>query len=226
MFLNNIPAIAVVLKDKDVLSFSEEELRGADIIELRVDMFSETENVRDFFALARRKFGLPLLCTIRLPDEGGKKEIKERVNIYERVLPFCSFFDIEIFSKEALYLRDLTTGSDISIIGSYHNFTHTPPLKELERIFEKGKDIGMDIIKIATMVNEEKDLETLLFFTIRHKNDKIVVLGMGQRGIPSRIINPFFGSLITYASLSEASAPGQLHLKDMVHIFKIMGLRH
>ncbi|MCX8034215.1 MAG: type I 3-dehydroquinate dehydratase, partial [Thermodesulfovibrio sp.] len=69
------------------------------------------------------------------------------------------------------------------------------------------------------------DLETLLLFTLKHKNDKIVTIGMGEKGIPSRIINPVFGSLITYASLKTKSAPGQLLLSDMINIFRTLGLR-
>ncbi|GLI52850.1 type I 3-dehydroquinate dehydratase [Thermodesulfovibrio yellowstonii] len=225
MFLQNIPAIAVVLNDKDVLSITKEELKGADLIELRVDMFEKTENISDIFEIAKRKYDLPLLCTVRLPEEGGKKEIKNRLDIYQTVLPFCSFFDMEIFSNEVSLLRQLVVKSNIILIGSYHNFSKTPSLEDLERVFERGKMLNMDIIKIATMVNEDKDLETLLFFTLRHKVDRIITLGMGQKGIPSRIINPVFGSMITYANFNEVSAPGQIHLKDMVHIFKVMKLR-
>lgn len=225
MLLKNIPAIAVVLTDRDVLSIPQEELKGADLIELRVDMFEKTENISNIFETAKRKYGLPLLCTVRLPEEGGKKEIKNRLDIYKAVLPFCSFFDIEIFSSEASFLRQLVTKTSIVLIGSYHNFSKTPPLEELERVFERGQMLNMDIIKIATMVNKDQDLETLLFFTLRHKVDRIITLGMGQKGIPSRIINPVFGSMITYASFNEVSAPGQIHLKDMMHIFKVMGLR-
>lgn len=225
MLLKNIPAIAVVLTDRDVLSIPQEELKGADLIELRVDMFEKTENISNIFETAKRKYGLPLLCTVRLPEEGGKKEIKNRLDIYKAVLPFCSFFDIEIFSSEASFLRQLVTKTSIVLIGSYHNFSKTPPLEELERVFERGQMLNMDIIKIATMVNRDQDLETLLFFTLRHKVDRIITLGMGQKGIPSRIINPVFGSMITYASFNEVSAPGQIHLKDMMHIFKVMGLR-
>lgn len=226
MNIKNKPAIAVVLKDEDVFTVSKETLSGADLIELRVDMFKEVDKVIDIFVLAEKKYELPLLCTIRLPQEGGKKEIKNRLKIYEAVMPYCSFFDIEIFSDEAFYLRKLTEETNINLIGSYHNFTHTPSLEEVEKIFDKGKTLDIDIIKIATMVNEQKDLETLLCFTIKHKNDNVIVLGMGQKGIPSRIINPVFGSLITYASLNEASAPGQIPLKELVNIFKVLGLRN
>lgn len=225
MFLKNIPAIAVVLIDEDVKFTVKTDLLDADIIELRVDMFKEIDNVEDIFILAKDKYSLPLLCTVRSPKEGGKKIIKNRLTIYEKVMPYCSFFDIEIFSNEANHLIQLAKESNIQLIGSYHNFKNTPSIDELEKVFYIGKDLGMNIIKIATLVNEKEDLEKLLLFTLKHKKDKIIVLGMGELGIPSRVINPIFGSMITYASLNAPSAPGQIALSELSKIFNILGLR-
>ncbi len=225
MFFKENPAIAIVLNDEDVLSLTKKDLSGANLVELRVDMFKREKNIEEVFSLAKEKFNLPLLCTVRLPEEGGKKRIPKRLNLYESVIPFCDFFDIEIMSKEGKELKNLLRNKKINLIGSYHCFSHTPSTEELEIIYEKGKALGMDIIKLATMVNDEKDLEVLLLFTLKHKKDNVIVIGMGEKGIPSRIVNPLFGSLITYASIREISAPGQIHLKEMVQIFKIMGIR-
>lgn len=223
--LSNIPAIAVVLTDIDVLSIEREKLSYADLIELRVDMFENLDKVEDIFAITKEKFSLPILCTIRSLKEGGKKPIENRLSIYEKLTPYCEFFDIEFFSDEAFLLRQLSEKNKIKLIGSYHRFDFTPSLDDLERVFEEGMKLNADIIKIATMVNEKKDLETLLVFTLKHKHDKVVVIGMGEKGIPTRVINPVFGSLITYATVNKVSAPGQLSLEDIVSIFRRLGLR-
>lgn len=225
MPFKNKPAIAVVLSDEDVFSLPKGKLKGADLIELRVDMFREIEKVREVFTVATKKYGLPILCTVRATHEGGEKKIINRLAIYKSVLPLCNFFDIEIFSKEAKSLRQLTKGTKLKLIGSYHNFKETPSTEEMERIFEKGRNLGFDIVKIATMVNAMEDLERLLQLTIRHRDNGIIVIGMGNKGIPSRVINPIFGSLVTYASLNRTSAPGQIALSELVRIFKLMGLR-
>lgn len=223
--LANIPAIAVVFNDKDVISTDREKVLDADLIELRIDMFEDLDAVENIFATAKEKFNLPILCTIRSTKEGGKKEIPNRLNLYEKLIPYCDFFDIEIFSHEAKPLRQLTKKNKIKLIASYHRFDITPSMDELEKVFKKALNIEADIIKIATMINTKKDMETLLLFTLKHKDDKVIVIGMGQRGIPTRVINPVFGSLITYASLNTISAPGQIPLEDMVKIFRILGLR-
>ncbi|MCS7203567.1 MAG: type I 3-dehydroquinate dehydratase [Thermodesulfovibrio sp.] len=225
MFFKNIPAIAVILIDKDVLKLEPRSLEDADLLELRVDMFEDLSRTEEIFLIAKKKFRLPLLCTVRSPKEGGKKEIKNRLEIYKRVLSYCELFDIEIFSEEAEKLREITKNRGIKLIASYHRFDITPSVEELDRIFKEGKKLNADIIKIATMVNVREDLEKLLIFTLKYKEENIIVVGMGEKGIPSRIINPLFGSLITYAALNTISAPGQIYLQDIVNIFKIFGLR-
>jgi 3-dehydroquinate dehydratase type I len=225
MNLRQIPAIAVVLIDTDVFPLNESSLQGADIIELRVDMFENIQNIEQIFATAKKKFNLPMLCTIRAPKEGGKKEIPNRLSIYEKLTPYCDFFDIEIFSEESRTLRQKTLQNNIKLILSYHRFDLTPSVEDLEKVFEEGKKLGADIVKIATMVNEIEDAEKLLYFTIKYKKDNVIVIGMGEKGRLTRIVNPVFGSLITYASLNTTSAPGQIYLPNMVKIFKEIGIR-
>lgn len=181
--------------------------------------------LRKFFSIAKTKFNLPLLCTIRSIKEGGKRDIPDRLDVYVRLIPFCDFFDIEIFSDEAETLRKISFKHNIKLIASYHRFDLTPSLDELEMVFEKGKRLGADIVKIATMVNKKEDIERLTIFLLKQKHENIVVIGMGEKGKPTRVIFPFFGSLITYASLNISSAPGQISLSDMVSIFKKIGLR-
>lgn len=225
MLLKKIPAIAVVLTDRDVLSLKENSLKDADLIELRVDMFENLMEVENIFNTARRKFNLPLICTIRSPQEGGMIEVSDRLSIYFKLIPFCDFFDIEIFSDEAVALRQLSLKNKIKLIGSYHRFDITPSTEELERVFEKGVNLGADVIKIATMVNQREDMERLALFLLNHRKSNTIVIGMGEKGKLTRIIFPAFGSLITYASLNISSAPGQISLQDMVDIFRKLGLR-
>ncbi|WP_353683780.1 type I 3-dehydroquinate dehydratase [Thermodesulfovibrio sp. 3907-1M] len=225
MLLKNIPAIAVVLNDRDVLSLKENSLKDTDLIELRVDMFENLMEVENIFNTARKKFNLPLICTIRSPQEGGMIDIPDRLSIYFKMIPFCDFFDIEIFSDEAGALRELSLKNNIKLIGSYHRFDTTPSTEELERVFEKGFNLGVDIIKIATMVNEREDIERLSLFLLNHRKNNIIVIGMGKKGRLTRVIFPALGSLITYASLNISSAPGQISLQDMVDIFRKLDLR-
>jgi 3-dehydroquinate dehydratase type I len=223
--LKNIPAIAVVFTDKDVYTAKKEEILEADLIELRVDLFEDIENIEDTFKLAKVKFNLPILATIRILSEGGKREFSEREDFFRKVLPYSDFVDLEIFSKDVTSIKRAIREYGKIMIASYHRFDLTPSLEELEAIFTEGKTLESDIIKIATMVNDPLDLEVLLLFTLKHRKDNIIVIGMGEKGIPSRIINPIFGSLITYASFIDSSAPGQIPLRELIKIFKVLKIR-
>lgn len=223
--LRRTPAIAVVLNDQDVQGLSVSELDGADIVELRIDLFDNFDSYRETFSAAKKKFALPIIATLRSPEEGGKRKIRDRIALYREVAEFSDFIDGEIFSSDIAELVKLTKDKGLGLICSYHNFESTPSSNQLENIYSKGVLLGAHIVKIATMVRKVDDLETLLLFTMKHKEDMIIVIGMGEKGVPSRIINPIFGSKITYASLRRQSAPGQLELSDVVHIFRCLGLR-
>lgn len=55
MSLINVPAIAVVLNDRDVLSLDRKLLTEVDLIELRVDMFENTQEVEEIFFYCKNK---------------------------------------------------------------------------------------------------------------------------------------------------------------------------
>jgi len=55
-------------------------------------------------------------------------------------------------------------------------------------------------------------------------NRKIIALCMGEEGKISRIMAPYFGSYLSFASLERGaeSAPGQLTVEEMREIFRIL----
>lgn len=222
---SKIPAIAVVLIDRDVLTLKGEELEGADLIELRVDLFEKIDDIESVFILARSKFSLPILATIRIPSEGGKREFLNRIEIYKKVIPYSDFVDVEILSDDFEKLRDLVESFGKKLIASYHRFDITPSNEELEEILRRSKKANAHITKIATLIEKKDDLERLLLFTINYKRENIIVIGMGETGKPSRVIYPIFGSLMTYASINTLSAPGQIQLRELLNVFRILGLR-
>jgi 3-dehydroquinate dehydratase type I len=55
-------------------------------------------------------------------------------------------------------------------------------------------------------------------------NQKIIAHCMGEKGKISRIMAPFFGAYMTFASLDKGaeSAPGQLTVTEMKTLFRIL----
>ena len=226
--LGNVPLIAGVLTDSDVAGLGPEHVDSADIIELRVDMFDSIapEHVEQVFRTAREKFGKPIIATVRDSKEGGRKEIQDRPAMYRLVIPFSDAVDVEILAGDVMKLaKDLCSDKVRLLIGSYHNFESTPADDFLEEMIETGIRNGADVVKIAVTAKEEDDFMRLMLLTMRHKNQGVITIAMGDKGLPSRVFSPLFGSLITYGSINKPSAPGQLSAVEVMGIFRKLKIR-
>lgn len=220
------PLIACVFNDRDVIDVNKDLISQADLIELRIDMFEDItiEHVKNIVKIAKDKFNKPLIITVRDIREGGQKAISDRFPLYEAAMPLSDFIDVEVNSEQLLQkVRD--TMKEGLLIGSYHNFDLTPKDEFLDEIVFKGRDLGADIIKIAVTSKNRSDLIRLLLFTLKHKEKRIITMGMGEHGLPSRIIAPLFGSLITYGYVTKPSAPGQLSISQLSETLNLLNIR-
>jgi 3-dehydroquinate dehydratase type I len=75
------------------------------------------------------------------------------------------------------------------------------------------------------MPNNKEDMLRLIEFTLKHRKDPIITMSMGEIGLPTRIFNPILGSLITYGYINTPSAPGQLSIREISQIFKMLKVR-
>jgi 3-dehydroquinate dehydratase-1 len=222
------PLIAAALTDTDVLNLGREAACPADILELRVDMFSalSPEHLRMIFGTAREKFGKPLLATVRDIAEGGRKEIDNRPDIYRLVIPLSEAVDVELNAGGLLRdVRQLCSANHKPLIGSYHNFTATPDDMFLDAVTSRGRASGVDIVKIAAMPATRDDMTRLMLFTLKHREKGMITMSMGETGLPSRVFGFLFGSLITYGYVTKPSAPGQLSIAELSDILNRLRLR-
>ncbi|WP_461831534.1 type I 3-dehydroquinate dehydratase [Aquifex sp.] len=213
--------IAVPLDDKDFSNkIKEAKEKGADIVELRVDQFSNTsvDYVKDKLLEVKER-GLKTILTVRIPEEGGR-EVKNREEIFEKLAPLSDYTDIELSQRSLLVkLHNLLDGKGRLII-SYHNFEVTPPNWIIREVLREGYRFG-GIPKIAVKANSYEDVARLLCISRQVEGEKIVI-AMGDYGRVSRIAGYIFGSVITYASLGKSFAPGQISLEEMVKLKKLL----
>lgn len=221
--IGNIPRIAAVIVDgEDRKAIAAAKMDGADLLELRIDCFKRQDAVAvQKIAKHIQAKKLPMLATIRSKAEGGKSGIsdKERLRLFQAVIPFVDAVDIELSSKKIL--RDVIKEAHRfkkKVIVSYHNFKDTPEQKKLEAIIRSGKKAGGDIVKVAAFAKSKKDIIQLAALTASH-ND-IITIAMGRLGIVSRLFFPMLGSLLTYCSVTKSSAPGQIPLKTTAKLLK------
>ena len=78
-------------------------------------------------------------------------------------------------------------------------------------------DLGADIPKCAVMALGSRDVLELLGATEEvkrlHTAGPVLTMAMGREGSISRLAGEFFGSDLTFCSLSESSAPGQVDVR-------------
>ena len=216
------PLIAVPLTDREILS-DNLPLDGADLIELRVDMFRDLSEtyVRDIIGKAKSRLGKPIIVTIRSYDEGGAVELsdKERKSLFKSIIEHADAVDIEIDSEIFGSIVKLAHKKKKASIGSFHDFQKTPPYDDIAAIIKKARSFRADIAKIAVMPTGPDDLRTITDITLRHYDAGLITIAMGEIGMAARIFLPMIGSLMTFASYETPTAPGQLSLEAMQDFF-------
>lgn len=199
---------------------------GADILELRVDTFKNL----DLAALeagvkALKGLKKPILITVRSKKEGGAALIADSVRegIFKALIPIADMIDVELGSvKNLKNVLQYAFRHKKKIIVSYHNFVRTPDARTLKNIIDRGVKAGGDIIKIATRVNAPEDAKRLarLLMDSRHE---LIVIGMGEKGVFTRVLFPLLGSRLTYGSITGKTAPGQLSIGAIKKQFALYG---
>lgn len=224
--------IPIVETGRDEILAEAEHIRRsklADLVEWRVDfydgLFDEEGKIDESALLCMLKdlqetLGkLPLLFTFRTAAEGGNKEIHELY--YESLLElaassgYIDILDVESRLPEKTFRRiiDRTHSYKLNVIASSHDFEKTPAKSDIIDQLNYMARIGADICKIAVMPNSRDDVVTLLDATYEMKKyaeKPIVTMSMGREGSISRLVGEFSGSAVTFGSLKNASAPGQI----------------
>ena len=218
----------VALSNEEALEKLDCCLSLADIVELRIDFIRDV----DLKTLLSRNSGRIMIAN-RTKGQGGRfaGEGKDRFGLFEEAVALgAGFIDIESNTDEAareFLLKKIHIHNDLSqMIVSYHDFTGTPSYKALKDIFHECLDKGGNIIKIVTFANRMEDnlnILRILLYAGKMKR-KIIAHCMGKIGRPSRVMAPFFGSFVTFASLEEGneSAPGQFRVEEMSELLRIL----
>ena len=205
-----------------------------DIIEWRMDYFKEIKNKE-----ARHKaiqtihnmIDKPLLSTFRTSLEGGEMDVSidEYIMINKDIVEsgYTDIIDVEAFMNEKV-VHELVLYAHkhhVFVIGSNHDFTITPSYEEIMKRLSIMKDKQVDIVKIAYMPKNNKDVVSILEATadFKHQYDiPIVSMAMGKEGMISRVSGEIFGSCMTFGCASNASAPGQIHVSELKSLLEIV----
>lgn len=200
-----------------------------DIIEWRIDCFKDFNNENEVLAIVKKiqdKINEKiLLVTFRTKKEGGTNIIDEKdyFHLYEMLINsgYVDMIDLE-FSQDEKNLKKLIQFAhkkNVKVIVSYHNFQTSLSNDILKTKLIHMQDICADIVKVAVMPQNKNDVLNFMNDIYDAKNTcvkcPLVGIAMGELGEISRICSEYYGSAITFASMKNKSAPGQIQIDEL-----------
>lgn len=207
------PCIVGSVADAEILRSlaNSDRTPDCDMLELRVDGLLSSGMSPD--EIVQIRLPLPLLVTVRTPEEGGLypfADVRSRLDIALRLLPLAAALDWEIAHlEEAHSLVKTAAQSGVCIIASAHNFVHTPGVEELCVLEKRARELGADVVKFAFALNRAEDLPVGVEL-LRRASGPMAVMGMGKSGPVSRLLYAQHGSCLVYGYFGDSpTAPGQ-----------------
>lgn len=204
----------------------------ADLIEFRADYFNMIhlpEYIYNTLRDSKDKLKkTPIIFTLRDQREGGKCIYDQvtKLSILDSVIKSntIDIIDIELRQGEEYINKviSMIKHKNIKLILSHHDFQFTPNCDDIIKKIKMALKLRADIPKVAYTPTSSKDVLNLLDANLKCRNltqNPLISISMGSLGQVSRIYAGQFGSDITFASLGETTAPGQLQIGDLKRIW-------
>lgn len=206
------------------------ECMDADVVEVRLDYLKSLEGMERLGKIEK-----PVMATCMPRWEGGKFAGKEddRAAILIDSMKYADYVSIELRTEKEIRNRIINENrknkkNRAKIIISYHDYEKTPEKPEIARILREEHDAGADIAKIAFFANDNSDVLRVMEALVENETGiPVIAISMGEKGNITRIMAPFFGSYLTFASPGKGreSAPGQLSAEDVRQVWSILNKR-
>ncbi|MGB9940877.1 type I 3-dehydroquinate dehydratase [Methanosarcina sp.] len=228
-------AIVAVILEKPLETSKKAAELGANILEIRLDLLGirDLEIAAETIRKIKSETGLPVIVTNRSSAEGGKWEGKEteRIGLLTDLLSLKDgpdVVDIELSAGRDARDRAVKAAKACgkTIIISSHDFLKTPAFQEMKAIFEEAFLAGADIAKLAVMPHSMRDVLDLLRAALdaTEAGGAVCAIAMGKLGKHTRVIAPFYGSVLTYAAVEDtvSAAPGQFQVAEIKKIMELL----
>ncbi|MFS9037369.1 type I 3-dehydroquinate dehydratase [Streptococcus timonensis] len=210
---------------EEVQAIDVTRYEDADIIEWRADFLAKEAILQVAPAIFEKFAGRELLFTLRTRSEGGEIDLssEEYVQIIKDVTQLYQpdYVDFEYYTHKDVFDQMLDFPN---LVLSYHNFQETPD--NMMEILSELTSLTPKVVKVSVMAHTEQDVLDLMNYTRGFKTlnpeQDYVTISMGKIGKVSRITSDVTGSSWSFASLDEASAPGQISLSSMKKIREIL----
>ena len=224
----NLPSVCIALGFPGVealLEHAELEVEsGETFLELRLDYLPQPlDAIEPMRRFLKKHPDVTVLATCRRHQNHGRfnGSVDEQIRVLEACIRAgARAVDVEIESAESCpelleSLRETTM-----LVVSFHNFTGTPALDIVVRRMTK---IPADGYKIVTTARKPSDNYRVLSLAKTNPRAPVILLAMGEVGLPTRILSTAFGGLYTYAApnAAEGTAPGQIAARTLRNLYRI-----
>jgi 3-dehydroquinate dehydratase/shikimate dehydrogenase len=225
--IRRICAVAAASTAVEMAKLVRAGLRETPTIELRLDWLrNDSERTRFLLWLKKNKpRNATFLATCRRREGGGKLGGDVRAELYwlgEARKMGCSWCDLEIETLRELSGKSLgKLGLPQHILLSLHDFQRMPARFKPFRSAAPSDTEAVKIAAHAATIGESLRLLRM----VRH-SPNLVAVPMGEVGLPARILALREGSALAYAPVGEATAPGQVSLHALKHLYRAHELTH
>ncbi len=210
---------------EEAVLLSPEDYQGADLVEWRAD-YLPAELILEAAPIIFAKFpSTSVIFTLRTVEEGGNIQLDEitYLHLIQEIANCYSpaYIDVQYFTYPNVYGQ---VGSLGKVVLSYHDFSRLP--EDFLKRCQIMTDLKPAVVKIAVMPQEATDVLQMMLWTRefknRHPHQTYVTMAMGKMGRLSRLGADIAGSAWSFASVGQASAPGQVSLKDLEQVRRLI----
>jgi len=194
------------------LRFLARKSISADAVEVRVDALLAAKVPVEKIEAALRMRKHPVLLTLRIPREGGHRawKVKERRELFLRLLPNVEAIDVELATERAMQpVIDEARRAGKTVVLSAHAIAKSATPAQIARWAGQFSPLPATILKIAARIASWRDLQQLAALLVNHPDWPLAVMGLGPYAGQSRAVLTALGSRLVYGYLDQPAAPGQ-----------------
>jgi 3-dehydroquinate dehydratase / shikimate dehydrogenase len=218
---HRICGVAAATTAREMQALVRQALLLTKTVELRLDWLkNDLERAR--FLKRLKHMGLRqalLVATCRRRIGGGEFSGDAGAELYWLMKAReagCQWCDLEIETLRELPGKSVR-GYPVpgKVLLSIHDFRQTPRLPRKLAVPVSGV---VDGVKVAAMARSIADSVRLLKWV--RGSRQAVAVPMGEMGTPARILALREGSALAYAPVAAGTAPGQVHLKELLQVYR------
>jgi len=196
-------------------------LRETPTVEIRLDWLTNDAERQAFLGWLKKQrlTKVQLIATCRRRRGGGEFTGDAGAELFWLMKAReadCAWCDLEVETLRELPDKSVR-GYPVpeKVLLSMHDFLRTPAFPTKFTLPARG---GANAIKAAAMARNLSDAARMLRLA-RNSRD-VVAVAMGEIGLPARVLSLREGSALAYAPVGSATAPGQIPLRDLKHLYR------